>query len=475
MDGVKRSLRHSLQFQLSCWLSLALVCVALAIGIFSFYSAADEANELQDDQLRQMAKLLNPHSQSLGQPLSTASIDMSDPESRMVIQLLDPHRVQSTRIDGEKLPLPASLAPGIHTLCIGQTSWRIFVRRLAHGQNLAVGQVTEVRDAVARRSGLSAILPLLLMIPLLLGLISVLVRQKFKPLLRLSTELDQRNENDLAPLNQARIPSEILPFTASINRLLLRVEQSLEMQRCFIADASHELRSPFTALSLQAEALQNCALPPEALERLTALRQGVMRTRTLLEQLLSLARAQDKARSNRSRISLQAVFRRVLEDLLPLAEKKHIDLGAVFEQDVELEADALDLHTLVRNLLDNAIRYTPSGGRVDLDLRQEGDAALLEVIDNGPGIAAEERNRVFDSFYRVLGNEQQGSGLGLSIVKVIVERLGGRISLSDAHPGAQPPGLCFRVTLPLQAPVHCTRALNPSQQALSRLPPSAPL
>ena len=170
----------------------------------------------------------------------------------------------------------------------------------------------------------------------------------------------------------------------------------------------------------------------EARQRLATLRQGIERGRKLLEQLLSLARAQSAVPAPAQAVSVRGVYRRVLEDLLPLAEAKSLDIGMVDGPDARVLAHEMDLFTLVRNLADNAIRYTPDGGRVDLSVRQAGRQVILEVEDNGIGIPAAERERVLDPFYRVLGSGQASSGLGLSIVQAIAQRLGARLELSDA-------------------------------------------
>jgi len=239
----------------------------------------------------------------------------------------------------------------------------------------------------------------------------------------------------------------VRPFVRAINRLLGRVAQDLERQRRFVADAAHELRSPLTALSLQAERLQQAPMSDTAQQRLAELRQGIQRGRALLEQLLSLARAQQPGETPAAAVSVQGVFRSVLQELMPLAQARQIDLGVVGAQDAQVAVSALDLRTLVKNLVDNAIRYTPVGGRVDLSVGQLAGAVVLCVEDTGPGIAPAERERVFDAFYRTVGTEPAGSGLGLSIVQAIAQRVGARVSLAWSDDAAQR-GLKVQVLLP---------------------------
>ena len=208
----------------------------------------------------------------------------------------------------------------------------------------------------------------------------------------------------------------------------------MQTQRRFIADAAHELRSPLTAISLQAERLAETGMPALANERLDALRRGIDRGRKLLDQLLDLAHAQTASEPPRSSVSVLQVYRRVLEDLLPLAEARQIDIGVEGDEDARIRVHELDLFTVIKNLVDNAIRYTPNGGKVDLAVTTRHGRARLTIQDTGPGIDVTERERIFDPFYRTLGSEQVGSGLGLSIVKAISDAIGAEIRLDYSDP-----------------------------------------
>jgi two-component system OmpR family sensor kinase len=293
-------------------------------------------------------------------------------------------------------------------------------------------------------------MPFLILVPVLLLIVADLVRKMLRPIATLSVEIDQRAEQELHPISEGNLPVEVRPFVVAINRLLNRVAQAMLGQRRFVADAAHELRSPLTAMSLQAERLADAEMSALARQRLKVLQRGIERGRNLLDQLLSLAKAQAMPELPNSRVSVQDIFRRVLEDLLPLAEAKKIDIGVEGEQDAHLAMSELDLITVVKNLVDNAIAYTPQGGRVDLSVSTEGGYAVLSIKDNGPGIALTERGRVFDPFYRTLGSESIGSGLGLSIVKTILDRVGAQVTLDFADP-LNRSGLCVRVLVPLES------------------------
>lgn len=274
----------------------------------------------------------------------------------------------------------------------------------------------------------------------------------FRPIASLSSEIDQRAEQELHPVEENHLPAEVRPFVVAINRLLARVEQAMETQRRFVADAAHELRSPLTALSLQAERLDQADMSDLARERLTTLRRGIERGRNLLDQLLTLAKAQAAFDRPKSSVSAQHVYRRVLQDLMPLAEAKHIDIGVEGEQDAQLWVNELDVIAVVKNLVDNAIRYTPDGGRVDLSVTMGEDRAILRIQDSGPGIQVAERERVFDPFYRTLGSDQVGSGLGLSIVKAVTDRIGAEIQLGFADE-VRHSGLYVCVLVPVAKPL----------------------
>ncbi|SAL47065.1 ATP-binding protein [Caballeronia humi] len=425
---------RSLRFRLSAWLSLLIAGIAAVAGVIAFETAFREANELQDGQLAQVSALVTPRSLAAMEHEALASVPGTDHEAKLIVQTL------ATRAP---LTLPAALPDGIQTVNVAGTPWRIVVKTLDADTRVVVGQQTAGRDEIARNSALATIMPFVMLVPVLIFMLGFLVRRMFMPLTALSSSLDHRTEHDLSELPDAGLPSEIVPFVVAINRLLGRIGQTVALQRRFVADAAHELRSPLTALSLQAERLEATEMPPQARERLAALKRGLTRARVLIEQLLTLARVQDQASGPTHTLSIQHVFRHVLEESMPLAEAKRIDMGVTSKDDVTVRVPEVDLRILLRNLVDNAIRYTPEGGRIDLSVCAVDDQAVVRIVDSGPGIAREERERVFDPFYRVIGNVQNGSGLGLSIVRSIAARIGAEVELGDAAPH----GLQVTVTL----------------------------
>ncbi|MEO7152534.1 MAG: ATP-binding protein, partial [Burkholderiaceae bacterium] len=394
----------SLQFRLSVWLALVIVGTAVAAGAVSFVLAYQEAIELQDDQLRQTAAVVD--ARSVG-PSQATPVD-TDIEARMRVLLVAPATAATTPAEA----FPAAVVDGIQTVRWNGASWRAFVKPLATGERIAVAQRTALRDEIARDSALHTLAPILFLMPILLLLVHAIVRRTFAPLKRLAAEVDRRGDHAAEPLTTRAVPAEVRPFIDAIERLLLRLARSAALQRRFVADAAHELRSPLTALSLQAQQLEAVDMSSAARQRLGALRGGIQRSCELLEQMLNLARAQQPAQAAGITVSLRQILRQVLEDLMPLADAKDIDLGVEGENDARVLAHEADLVALVRNLVENAIRYSPPGGRIDLRILAGEASAILQIDDSGPGIAEQERDRVFDPFYRLAGSGTTGSGLG---------------------------------------------------------------
>ncbi|MEO8188653.1 MAG: ATP-binding protein [Burkholderiaceae bacterium] len=449
MDGVKARVRRSLQLRLSLWLSVVILAVALAAGAFSFVVAFDEAIELQDDQLRQIGAFVERQPIPVTGPRVGRGGGDGDSERRIIIEPLP--RVSAADRSGDEAvgTAPPVWSNGLQTAMVHGQRWRLLVLGADADARFMIGQRTAVRDEIARDSALRTVLPLCVLIPILLLVVGALVRRMFRPIKALASELDRRGDHDLRELPAAELPTEVLPFVVAINRLLVRVAQSIQTQQRFLADAAHELRSPVAALTLQAEGIESAATPLEAAERLATLRGGLQRTRLLLEQLLSLARSQASAIPAQQQVSIRQAVLRVLEEQMPLAEAKEIDLGVQGNLDAVVEVSEVDLVTLVKNLVENAIRYTPAGGRVDLSLNSQPDApgeVTLRVEDTGPDIAVAERERVFDPFYRVLGSGEAGAGLGLSIVGTIARRIGAPIRLGPSGMEGAAPGLRVSVT-----------------------------
>ena len=252
-----------------------------------------------------------------------------------------------------------------------------------------------------------------------------------RPLSRLTERLDAQSAEQLERLPQDGIPGELKPFVGAINRLMDRVEAAFRHQQRLVADAAHELRSPVTALSLQIQTIDSSALPVAQQVRFDELRAGMGRMVRLLDQLLALARYETQRDGPTPVSQFDTVLKEQVAALMPEAESRDIDVGFRQFVPVAVRSDATALAIVVRNLLDNAVRHTPDHGRVDLSLTSAGARTLLEIVDSGPGIPEGELHRVFEPFFRGAQPRGEGNGLGLSIVRRILERFGGTIALSN--------------------------------------------
>lgn len=417
-------MKRSLQGRLSIGLSIAIVCMGLFAGLASFFLALNEAQDYQDASLQQIAALVPPQIWRNTYRYGRQPVD-ADSDVRIVVEPLCLVNCKGVDIP---LKLPPQLSSGFHTLAVDGQEWRVFVRRQGPGEALAVAQSTDLRSDAAIASARRTLLPLLFLVPLLIVFSHVIVRRSLAPIQSLAQVMDRQNADRPEPLSLEQVPEEITPFLQAINRLLERIRILLEQERRFIADAAHELRTPLTALSLQVQNLERADSLSECRKRVLPLQSGLERSRHLLDQLLGLAR-QQTAPSSFEPVDLAVIARQTVEDLYPLAEQKKIDFGLDAATALWVQGSTAAFYSLLRNAADNALRYSPENSEVTVRAYREGEYALLEVIDSGPGIPAEESERIFDPFYRIPGITGDGSGLGLTIVRAIAEQLGGQIIL----------------------------------------------
>ncbi|PKY11318.1 two-component sensor histidine kinase [Acidithiobacillus marinus] len=428
-------MKHSLQRRLYIGLSVAIVGMGLLAGLASFFLALNEAQVYQDASLQQIAALVPPHLWQRADHYDQSPVD-EDPDARIIVELLCPLHCHGSEAP---LKLPPQLSAGFHTVVVNGQDWRIFVRRQGPDNALAVAQSTDVRSDAAFASARWTFLPLLFLVPLLMFFSRMIVRRSLASIQNLALALDRQNSDRPESLSMEDVPTEIAPFIQAINRLLERIRVLLEQERRFIADAAHELRTPLTALSLQVQNLGRADSLSEYQQRLLPLQKGLERFAHLLEQLLGLARQQATVTSS-ERVNLVDTARQVLEDLYPLADRKKIDFGLDAPSPIWVQGSPAAFHSLLRNAVDNALRYSPEHSEVTISVRSEGSDALLEVMDSGPGIPMAESERIWEPFYRIPGTEEEGSGLGLSIVLAIADQLGGQVSL---RPRPDRSGLLF--------------------------------
>lgn len=479
-DAASERKAHPSLVRRAARLSAGLVALFLVFSSAVLFAVSyHEAAEHQDDVLEETAGILartNVVFRETPPAFEVLYMDDDDFEERYLLDDSDPRAgvaqgdeilVNTLHKSGRALRLrPAYDIPGGHsTVEIGGERWRILLLGLKNGHRVAVAQKTDDVWEEALNDALSSAIPILLFTGLLGLTLGWMLKRMTAPVRSLRETLAAKTGEDLAPVVDEAIPSEIQPLVDAVNGLLSRVGELREREARFVADAAHELRSPLAALSLQAERLSKEQLSPAARERVDNLRRVIDRAVRQVNQLLALKRAQASAAQAASSASgtanssaaatpaadIAAAIGRAVEDVWPDIERKRLEFEVEGLDDDASDDDRLlpisedDLFTILRNLLENAARYTPEGGAVRL--RCELDRKRITVCDTGPGIAPEERGRVFDPFYRVLGTGVTGTGLGLAIVKTLAEKYGWRVTLADAAPTVAPGAKGLAVTI----------------------------
>jgi len=442
---------RSIRRELFVWLAAVLVVAVTVASVATYLRAREEANEIFDYQLRQMAASLT------GVPLAGTPGGLAVGADALVVQVWDRNGVQLF-LSQPQQPLPQYAQLGFNTVRTTNGDWRVF-STLAADQVVQVAQPMSARRELATSMALRTIVPLLVVAPLLALFLGWGVMRGLAPLGRLTAAVAKRTPGGLEPLDEAGLPEEVRPLAQALNGLLARLDRALGAQRAFIADAAHELRTPLTAVDLQAQLAERA--PDGAARRaaLSELRAGVTRATHLVEQMLTLAREEPGvAERGTAPVNLTELARSVVGEHAAIAADRGVDLGmagaaadAPDASVVVVNGDATGLRALVSNLVDNGVRYTAPGGRVDVTVEREGDDAVLAVRDAGPGIPAGERARVFDRFYRApapRSAEVPGSGLGLAIVKRIAERHDATIELGPGFPSDAGEGLTVTVRFP---------------------------
>jgi two-component system OmpR family sensor kinase len=413
-------LSRSLRGRLLWLLLVAIILTAGAQAVIAYRTARAEADVIFDYQMQQMALSLRPGLPVGGELGETFEKD-DDEHFDFVIQVwsADGVRVfQSTR----RAELPQRAVLGFSTVQARGSTYRLF--SVATGtQVIQVAQDLAARREMAGTLALRTVIPTLVMVPLLMLVVWWVVSASLAPVSRVRRQVATRQADELSELNEADLPDEIHPLVHELNLLFHRVRQAFEAQKSFVADAAHELRSPLAALKLQVQGLRRAADEATREVAINRLNAGIDRATRLVEQLLVLARQQSSPviGAKTAPVDLTGLARQVLADVATAALSRQIDLGLVQADQSMVLGQEEALRILIRNLLDNAIKYTPVGGTVNLAIRRHEGQTRLSVDDSGPGIAAEDRQRVLDRFYRVAGAEGSGSGLGLAIVKTIAD------------------------------------------------------
>jgi signal transduction histidine kinase len=429
---------NSIRTRLSLALIILVALVSLVAAFVTYHRVLNETSSLFDYQLRQMA--LSLRGQISLAPRIEIPPDQGD--SDFIIQIWD---VFGSRVYLSRpgLPLINQVVLGYTDLRLRGESWRAYGLQTPNGV-IQIAQPLRVRESLAGASALRVVVPLILLLPVMIAFVAWIVGRGLQPLKAVTAEVQRRDVRSLSPLEAEYLPQEIEPLVSELNRLLLRLEIAFSLQRDFIADAAHELRSPLTALRLQLQLFDRAPDEPARLEARERLGAAIERAIHLAEQLLTLARSDPgEAVPAAAPIDLAAIAAAGITDSHALAMTRHIEVS-LEAQPTPMQGDAEALRILVRNLIDNGVRYTPPGGSVRVRCHMTATGPELEVEDTGPGIPESDRQRVFDRFYRRAGSTETGTGLGLAIVKAVAARHSGRVTLHEAA-GA---GLLVNVRFP---------------------------
>lgn len=334
---------------------------------------------------------------------------------------------------------------GFHTVNADARNWRVYTV-LSDPIRVQIVQSNDFRQRVIFDSARKSVEPMVLLIPLSILLVWIATLIALRPVDRLVHAIAQQDERSLVELPLTKVPRELLPLVVSVNGLLKRLRDAFTARQRFVQDAAHELRTPLTAITLQTESLRRRLGSSAGGTELVRLEAGIERMQRLVEQLLKLARQEAALPVDESTaVDLQELVKASIGNLIPLAEERDIDLGLNATEKVVVRGNANDLRSVFDNLLDNALRYTPAGGSVDVSLHHDAGDAVIEFADSGPGIPPDSLKQVFERFYRVLGTGAQGSGLGLAIAQSAAERGGFRIELQNRDDRS---GLIARVRFP---------------------------
>ncbi len=420
----------SLRARLLWFLLAAIVLAAGVQALVAYRTVLNEADEIFDYHMQQMALSLRA-----GLPPSAAvgGIGTGEQNFEFVVQVWTTEGVRIFE-SAEEAALPQLAVLGFADVRARGTTYRVFSVQ-THGLVIQVAQDLRVRKRMAGALALRTIGPIALMAPLLMLVVWWVVSRSLAPVARVRRQVAAREANELSPVSEEGLPEEVRPLVHELNLLFDRVRHAFDAQKHFVADAAHELRSPLTALKLQVQSLQRA--PDEATRDIAIgrLAAGIDRATRLVEQMLALARheASMAAGAKPEQVDLNEVARLAVSDAIANAQARRIDIG-VAHADANVAAVVVQgqpeaLRMMLRNLLDNAVKYTPEGGRVDIGIAQRDAGVELSVDDSGPGLPESERGRVLDRFYRSGEPQAPGSGLGLAIVKSIADLHDATVSL----------------------------------------------
>ncbi|MBM3617333.1 MAG: two-component sensor histidine kinase [Alphaproteobacteria bacterium] len=426
------------------YLISVLTLGSLVIAYFIFFHARDEINELYDNNMVDIAATLE--SQMSVMPF--AGKGLLGPSQRVKLNREEEFLVEVWSKEGESIyrshehiHFPLQSGRGQFITQYDGKDWRVYSLDVPQGV-IQVSQPQHARDIFTRQMALQLLIPMIAQIPLIGLFIWLTVGRSLQPLSKISSAIHARSASSMEPIDSEDIPVEVLPMVQALNALLERLEAALQAQQRFTADAAHELRTPLTALQLQLNLLARSKSAESRETAIGKLQTGIDRATHLVQQLLTLARLEPEAITRAHKVvSLTEIAKTVVEQQAQQAAVKNIDFGLNASGTSKITGDAESLRILIGNLVDNAIRYTPEGGKVDVELYSAEGKVTLNVTDTGIGIPETERGRIFERFYRVNAQQGDGTGLGLSIVSHIAKQHDATVEIISNLKG----GTTFRI------------------------------
>lgn len=431
--------RYSLQKRLIIYISLFSVVLGCVLIFAAYRIALEEINEVLDKQMQSLAERI---AENHPEPLQS-EIDLEKQYSEEDL-FVDIWSYTDTTLHPQDVLVASVKKAGFYT---HQTPYGTWLTYIIPGDQLQiqVSQQKNVRQDLALELAVNMFLPYVLFLPFAIFGLSWVIRRNFQPLIDFKTELASRKAQELKPIEMKEYPLELEPTIQEMNYLFGRISLAQQEQRQFVADSAHELRTPLTALNLQLQILLQQFPQSDALHNLSL---GILRMQHLVNQLLSLAK-QDVTEGLTEPVqslSLNQMTVACIEQLIQLALQKEIDLGVEQQQELLIQGQTSALHSIIYNLIDNAIKYSPEHGVINVSILQQGQQAILQIEDSGAGIDPAQFNQIRQRFYRVHNHAEIGSGLGLSIVDKATERLGGTLEFSKSSSLG---GLCVQVKFAL--------------------------
>ncbi|MBN3757452.1 sensor histidine kinase [Paraburkholderia sp. Tr-20389] len=452
---------HSLRARLLLWLLVPLAAFVLVTSAVSYDAARQTADLMQDHSLLDSARTIiedvDWDNGAISATIPPAALELFESpwQDHVYYKVLAGNGRLLGGVPDLPLPTTSAAVPVFYdSTYAGMPVRAVAYERLLYDSGRAervtviVGKTIASRQAMIESLWRPQLIRQWLMLALVVLLVPLGLTLELRPLVKLKDDVADREPAQLEPIRPDHLPSELRPIVDAINQCIARLKVHVATQRQFIADAAHQLRTPLALLTAQTQFASQCdARDPALFDALKGVRRNSQKMAELTNQLLLLAQAESMTQSSQvqTRVDLTEVVSSVLEEMVQAAERRNIDLGAELANEMYVAGNTGLLASLVSNLIDNAIRYTQTGGRVTAVCRCEGGQIVLQVVDNGPGIPAEVRAHVFERFYRV-ATDTEGTGLGLAIVHQVARSHGGSVSVAA---GGERVGLVATVRLPV--------------------------